>query len=86
MAFVTIDHPPINLFDRALMLDIHHVGEAIAADDDLRVIVFESANPELSPSRLASTNFAAFCLISDPAPRENTGRTRSLLHRRVASG
>ena len=30
-AFVTIDHPPINLFDRALMLDVHHVGKALAA-------------------------------------------------------
>jgi len=46
VAWVTIDHPPINLFDRALMLDVHHVGKALAADEDVRVIVFDSANPD----------------------------------------
>lgn len=46
VAWVTIDHPPINLFDRALMLDIHHVGKELAANPDVRVVVFDSANPD----------------------------------------
>lgn len=46
VAWVTIDHPPINLFDRALMLDVHHFGKAVAGDDRVRVIVFQSADPE----------------------------------------
>ena len=46
VAWVTIDHPPINLFDRALMLDVHHVGKELAANEDVRVIVFDSANPD----------------------------------------
>lgn len=37
VAWVTIDHPPINLFDRALMLDVHHAGKALAADYRVRV-------------------------------------------------
>jgi enoyl-CoA hydratase/carnithine racemase len=46
VAWVTIDHPPINLFDRALLLDVHHVGVTLADDPDVRVVVFESADPE----------------------------------------
>jgi enoyl-CoA hydratase/carnithine racemase len=46
VAFVTIDHPPINLFDRALMLDIHHLSKALGANDQVKVIVFASANPD----------------------------------------
>jgi enoyl-CoA hydratase/carnithine racemase len=46
VAFVTIDHPPINLFDAALMSEINRVGEELEADGDVRVIVFDSANPE----------------------------------------
>lgn len=46
VAFVTIDHPPINLFDLALMQDIGRVGRDLEADEAVRVIVFRSANPE----------------------------------------
>ncbi len=46
VAFVTIDHPPINLFDMALIEEIDRVGVELAADDAVRVIVFDSANPE----------------------------------------
>jgi len=46
VAFVTIDHPPINLFDAALMSEINRVGEELQADGDVRVAVFDSANPE----------------------------------------
>lgn len=46
VAFVTIDHPPINLFDAPLMADINRVGLEIEADDGVRVAVFQSADPE----------------------------------------
>lgn len=46
VAWVTIDHPPINLFDLALMRDLAAVGGALEADDAVRVVVLESANPE----------------------------------------
>ena len=46
VAFVTIDHPPINLFDAALIPEIRRIGEEIEADDAVRVVVFDSANPE----------------------------------------
>ncbi len=46
VARVVIDHPPINLFDLTLMREIARVGRALEADEDVRVVVFASANPE----------------------------------------
>ena len=46
IARVTIDHPPINLFDLPLMLDVARCGEALEADEDVRVVVMDSADPE----------------------------------------
>ena len=46
VAWVTIDHPPINLFDLVLMQEIMRAGLALEADYSVRVIVFQSADPE----------------------------------------
>ena len=46
VARVTIDHPPINLFDLALMGEMDRVGREIEADPAVRVVVFDSADPE----------------------------------------
>jgi enoyl-CoA hydratase/carnithine racemase len=46
VAWVTIDHPPINLFDMALIQEMLRVGEALERDDAVRVVVFQSADPE----------------------------------------
>jgi enoyl-CoA hydratase/carnithine racemase len=46
VAFVTIDHPPINLFDLTLIQEMDRVGRELAGDDDVRVVVFDSANPD----------------------------------------
>jgi enoyl-CoA hydratase/carnithine racemase len=46
VARVTIDHPPINLFDLPLMLDLLRFGEEVASDDAVRVVVADSANAD----------------------------------------
>jgi enoyl-CoA hydratase/carnithine racemase len=46
VAWVTIDHPPINLFDMALIGEMLRVGEEIEKDDAVRVAVFQSADPD----------------------------------------
>jgi enoyl-CoA hydratase/carnithine racemase len=46
VAFVTLDHPPINLFDATLIGDMARLGEELAADATVRVVVIDSANPE----------------------------------------
>ncbi len=46
VAFVTIDHPPINLFDLALIQEMARVGAELEADGTIRVVVVASANPD----------------------------------------
>jgi len=46
VATVRIDHPPINLFDLALIGEMDEVGRALEADPDVRVVVVESADPD----------------------------------------
>jgi len=46
VATVTIDHPPINLFDVPLIQEMDRVGRELEADADVRVVVLQSANPE----------------------------------------
>ena len=46
VAFVTIDHPPINLLDLELIGDLDRLGAEAAADDGIRIVVLESADPE----------------------------------------
>jgi len=45
VAFVTIDNPPINLFDFNLMQEMTRIGMELEADDDIHVVVFDSADP-----------------------------------------
>ena len=45
VARVVIDHPPINLFDAALIVEMDRVGRALENDPDVRVVVIESADP-----------------------------------------
>jgi enoyl-CoA hydratase/carnithine racemase len=46
VATATIDHPPINLFDVELIGDLHQFGKDVEEDDDVRVVVLQSANPD----------------------------------------
>ena len=46
VASVTIDHPPINLFDPALIADFDRAGRALAENSEVKVVVLQSANPD----------------------------------------
>lgn len=46
VAWLTIDHPPINLFDAALMRDLMQAGARLEADGAVRVVVLDSADPD----------------------------------------
>jgi enoyl-CoA hydratase/carnithine racemase len=43
---VTIDNPPINLYDAKMFAELRLLMDRIEADEELKVIVFESANPD----------------------------------------
>ena len=42
----TIDHPPINLLDTALMVELDRLSREVEADGAVRALVVDSANPE----------------------------------------
>jgi enoyl-CoA hydratase/carnithine racemase len=46
VAWVTIDHPPINLFDLVLIQEMDRIGRALESDNSVRVVVLQSANPD----------------------------------------
>jgi enoyl-CoA hydratase/carnithine racemase len=46
IARATIDHPPINLLDLVLILEIDRFAQEVSADDSVRVVVVDSADPE----------------------------------------
>src|ERR1700744_3009318 len=46
VAFVSIDHPPINLLDEALAQEFDQLGRALEADESIRVVVLQSALPD----------------------------------------
>ena len=46
VANVSIDNPPINLFDMPLIEEMIKLGQELKADDEVRVVVVGSANPE----------------------------------------
>src|SRR6056297_295209 len=46
VATMTIDHPPINLMSVEVLIELLQTGERLAGDDDVRVVVLQSANPE----------------------------------------
>lgn len=46
IARVTIDNPPVNVLDVALMTDLRRLLTGLRDDDSVRVIVFDSADPD----------------------------------------
>lgn len=46
VAHVTIDSPPINILSVAVMTDLRRLLTTMAGDDTVRVIVFDSADPD----------------------------------------
>ena len=65
VAWVTIDHPPINLFDMALMQEIDRVGRELEADPGVRVVVFDSADPDFF---IAHADVSLIQQLPDDAP------------------
>ena len=57
---VTINNPPVNVLDAALMTELRRLLIAIGPDDTVKVIVFDSANPDFF---IAHVDMA---LIDDP--------------------
>lgn len=46
VAVIVFDHPPINLVDRELVVDLFKLAEDLEGDSQTRVVIFRSANPD----------------------------------------
>ena len=46
VAFVSINHPPINLLDEVLSAEFDRLGRELEADESVRVVVVQSALPD----------------------------------------
>ncbi len=46
VAWITIDHPPINLLDGRLFGELAGLVERVEGDSNIRVLVFQSADPD----------------------------------------
>ena len=46
VALIVFDHPPINLVDRELVIDLLNLAKALEGETQTRVVIFRSANPE----------------------------------------
>lgn len=77
VAYAIIDNPPINLLDAALMTDLDRFTGVMFAADDVRVIVFDSADPDFfiahGDMRIAEDpqSFAALDVASEQDPSLN---------------
>ncbi len=46
IAWVTMDYPPINLLDEKMSKEFDSLGQQLEADDAVRVVILQSANPD----------------------------------------
>jgi enoyl-CoA hydratase/carnithine racemase len=77
---VTIDHPPINLLDVAMMTDLARLEAEVRADETVRVVVFRSADPEFFVAHADLELIRTLPRTPQPAPTE-LGFFHALLER-----
>ena len=80
VAWVTIDHPPINLFDLTLFLDLGRLVPLLEEDPEVQVIVFQSADPEFFIAH-ADVHWILTLPEAKPAPLVEIGPFLALLER-----
>jgi enoyl-CoA hydratase/carnithine racemase len=70
VAFATIDHPPMNVLDVELLLEIDRIGQEVEADPKVKVVVFNSADPDYFVAR--GDIVAILGLPDQVPPKSNT--------------
>ena len=73
IAWVTIDNPPVNLINMAFLVDMERFFNQVKTDDDVKVIVFQSADPEIFISHFDVTALTDFPKEAGPVAKELTG-------------
>ena len=80
VAWVTIDHPPINLFDVTLFLELGQLVPLLEEDPDVQVVVFRSADPDFFIAH-ADVNWILMLPETKPEPITEIGPFVALLER-----
>ncbi|MEZ5143746.1 MAG: enoyl-CoA hydratase/isomerase family protein [Acidimicrobiales bacterium] len=80
IARATIDHPPINLLDLTLILELDRFGREVEADDDVRVVILDSADPELFAAHADVTLIQALP-TDDDGPHDEPGAFQAMVDR-----
>jgi len=65
VAFVTIDNPPMNLLNVQLLAEFSRLQKKIAKDEEVRVVVFDSADPDFF---IAHFDVSSLAILPDEAP------------------
>ncbi|MFJ3697308.1 enoyl-CoA hydratase/isomerase family protein [Streptomyces sp. NPDC090052] len=88
VAHVVIDNPPINLLDAVLMTDLDRFADAMSGDHDIRVIVFDSADPDFFIAHgdmTAADDPATFVGLPIAPGQDQTLNPMMRLHERIRS-
>jgi enoyl-CoA hydratase/carnithine racemase len=80
VAFITFDHGELNLMDLALLTDLDRVGRQVEADESVKVVVLQSANPEFFIAH-ADINVITQLPATPPAREEKLGWVHGVLDR-----
>lgn len=70
VAFVTLEHGELNLLDMDMLIDLDRLGRTVEVDDQVKVMVLQSANPDFFVAHADLNTIAN--LPAEPAPREET--------------
>ena len=87
VAYLRIDHPPVNLLDEKLVPEIRQVVASLRSRDDIRVLVTESADPEFFAAHVDFGFMDAperFMGLADPDEDPGLNPMQSL-HRQIRS-
>ena len=68
VATATLDYGELNLMDMAMLMDIDRLGREVEADDAIKVLVLQSANPDFFVAHADLDLIAT--LPPEPEPRE----------------
>jgi enoyl-CoA hydratase/carnithine racemase len=79
VAFISIDHPPINLLDEVLSQEFDKLGRQLETDESVRVVVLQSALPEFF---IAHSGWVEW----EPLPKRCLEHVAFVLRSRSASG
>lgn len=81
VAHVTLDNPPVNMLDTALINELHDFAGAVRGDEQVRVIVVQSADPDFFAAHVDLSFMLkpeTFAELANPSA--GTGGDESLLN------